>query len=218
MEKVLSENSLELAKELLSVAPDFTRLYFENDYVKVVKVSLPPGSELPFHTTFDRAIYSLSDYSIKWMAKNERRFENWKKGDAHWHYKSHHDIINIGDSLAEYLIILRKPLALPSFNPFDIEYDECIDSLPYVTVKFENDHLKITEITLAPGQETKMHNGINRLVYSLNNYKILYIQEDGSEMMEDMQEGNILWHDPDMHAFRNIGVSEAKFTMFSFKE
>ena len=72
-----SENVSEEVKETMELGHE---LVFENDFAKVMKVSLSPEASQPSHKGEDRIIYSLNDYTIEWEEQGENLGEkSWKK-------------------------------------------------------------------------------------------------------------------------------------------
>jgi quercetin dioxygenase-like cupin family protein len=77
-----------------------------------------------------------------------------------------------------------------------------------VKVIFENDVVRVIEITMWKGQRIPMHTHNKGLSYSLNEGKIKSISEDGKSRVFDVRKGEVSWSDADRvetHAVENLG-------------
>lgn len=191
---------------------------FENDFSKVLKVSLEPGELIEPHTSEKRLIYSLSDYSIDWNEKGEHLGkQSWKKGDIHYHDAGSHSAKNVGENKAEWLVFIKKNVELPACGDNKLENDVNSISKEFTTVLFDNDEFKITEVSLPKGATIPKHSGINRIIYSISEYEIAFKSSSSSESKKRFQPGEIHWHEACQHTIENIGENEAKFLVISYK-
>ena len=91
--------------DIAAAAPDHVSVVLENEWTRVMRFTLEPGSELPRHDGSDRAIYALSDYTIEWTEGDEAPMEkSWTAGQAHWHTGGPHAARNNGSSVAQFLV------------------------------------------------------------------------------------------------------------------
>lgn len=207
-----------VVEDIVATAPEMTNVVFENEFVKAVEFTLKPGEKLPLHKGGQRAIYALSDYKIKWTEGDQTTEKEWTKGDAHWHAAGDHAVENIGTSDARYLVVTRKDIALPVTEGYDISHDASKLDTVHSSNVFENDHVRIIEVKIPVGDQQPMHQGVNRLIYSLTPYHIKYTS-DKMETKESMMEaGDAHWHTADEHAVENIGASEAHYLIFEFNK
>jgi predicted component of type VI protein secretion system len=58
-------NKVEISKE------GEHKTIFENEYAKVIEVSLAPGESIQPHSGEERVIYSLTNYAIDWEEQGE---------------------------------------------------------------------------------------------------------------------------------------------------
>ena len=209
-EKVIEEN--------VATHPANTTVKIENDYVKVVEFMIKPGDKLSLHKGGPRAIYSLSDYKLKWTEGDQETEKEWTKGHAHWHNAIEHAVENIGDTDANYLVVTRKEMALPQTDDYDIAQDASQLDSDHANIIFENEHVRIIEVKLAAGESQTMHHGINRLIYSLTSYQIEFISDKMETMETKVEAGDTHWHTADKHAVENIGETLAHYLIFEFKQ
>lgn len=69
------------------------------------RVTLEPKSTIGAHFGTHRAIYSFTDYELSWEADGNVSKKAWSKGEVHWHTPGEHAVANIGDSVAEWLVV-----------------------------------------------------------------------------------------------------------------
>jgi quercetin dioxygenase-like cupin family protein len=75
-------------------------------------------------------------------------------------------------------------------------------------VIFENDVVRVIEITMRKGQRIPMHSHNRGLSYSLNGGRIRSTREDGRSGVINVKKGEISWSDADgveTHAVDNLG-------------
>ena len=75
-------------------------------------------------------------------------------------------------------------------------------------VIFENDVVRVIEITMKKGQRIPMHSHNKGLSYSLNEGRIRSMNEDGKSMAFKVRRGEVSWSDADgaeTHAVENLG-------------
>ena len=85
-----------------------------------------------------------------------------------------------------------------------------------VDLILENDYVRVAGFHLAPGDSLPPHHGRDRVVYSLNDYRIRFTAE-GATGAQDMAAGQVHWHDAGDHSIVNIGETEARFVVFERK-
>ena len=75
-------------------------------------------------------------------------------------------------------------------------------------VVFENDVVRVIEMTMMKGQRIPMHSHNKGLSYSLNAGKIRSTGEDGRSRLVNVKRGDASWSDADgleTHAIENLG-------------
>ena len=192
---------------------------FENDYAKVSRISLDPGDILPTQEGENRMIYALTDYTIDWEEKGAQiGARSWKKGDVHFHDAGTHAAKNNGTDLAEWLVFSRKENKLPDCGENSLDNDVISVSPDFAKTLFENNDFKITKVNLATGESIPMHSGINRVIYSLSDYKLKYESDTEGTIDKSFKTDEVHWHQACKHALENIGETEAEFLVVSFRE
>ncbi|MBN1481016.1 hypothetical protein EH223_00915 [candidate division KSB1 bacterium] len=206
-----------VVEDIVAAHPEHAKVVFENAYVNAVEFTLSPGDKLPLHKGGARVVYSLSDYKLKWTEADEESEKEWAKGDAHWHAGIDHAAENIGDTEAQYIVVTRTDSMLPDIGDYDISQDASQLDPEHAKNIFENEHVRIVEVMLPPGESQPLHQGINRLIYSLSSYNIKYVS-DQIDKETQTEQGEAHWHAADQHAVQNIGETDAHYIIFEFKK
>jgi quercetin dioxygenase-like cupin family protein len=208
-----------VVEDIVKAAPDKVQVLLDNDWVLVTQFTLQPGDKLPMHKGGPRVIYSLSNYELKWQeGEAEAKSTHWHEGDVHWHDALPHAVENIGTSEAKYLVVTRKEKPLPDASGYDIEQDASHMDSEHSRVLLDNEAMRVVAVELPPGAKQELHHGINRIIYSLNNYTILYGTDKGEGGESTFAAGDVHWHQADQHAVENIGDTDANYVIFSLKK
>ncbi len=206
------------AESEATVPEPVSETLFQNDYAEVLKVSLEPGAQQPEHDGEMRLIYSLNDYTIQWSeGEEDQGIKEWKAGDIHFHTAGKHAAKNTGTDKAEWLLFTKKTTELP---PCDL--DTTLASLDAVAGEmtetlFENNHFKVNKVSLKPGAAIQKHAGINRLIYALTDYEIIYQAGEAEPTTKSFQAGKVHWHEGCVHAVENAGGSTAEYLVVAYK-
>lgn len=94
-----------------------------------------------------------------------------------------------------------------------VEEDE-ID-LVHPQMVFENEFARAVRVLLDPGQKLATHDGVDRLIYSLTDYTIEWIENGESLGERNWSAGDIHMHGADTHAAINIGPRTAEWMAFA---
>jgi len=205
-------------EDILVLMPEKTQLLFENEYVRVLNITLEPGDKQPLHFGGNRLIYALGNYSIKYYRDDDATDIPWNEGGIHWHEAGKHAVENVGETIADYLVIERKATDLPVETDEIAETDIMIQDIEYTTAIFENDYAHVVRIHLPAGSLIPEHYGVNRLIYSLSDYTIRYTSEIKGTVETEFEASDIHWHSPGVHSVENIGDEGALFLIFSLKQ
>ncbi len=203
-------------EDILQLMPESTQLLFENDYVRVLNVTLEQGEAQPLHQCGNRIIYALNDYTINYYQPEDTTEISWNKGGIHWHERGYHAVENIGETLVDYLLIERTETELPAAAPVVHEADPALPETGEVIDLFENNHARIARIILPAGYSMHDIDGFHRLVYSLSNYQIRYTSEAKGTIESEFNEGDFHWHSAGIYSIENIGDTDAEFIVFGF--
>jgi quercetin dioxygenase-like cupin family protein len=144
--------------------------------------------------------------------------KSWQKGDVHYHVSGKHAATNNGNSSAEWLAFVVKNTELPACPDHSPEKDLHAVAPDFINQRYANERFMVTEVTLPEGETIPMHSGINRIIYSLSDYQILYESDKAGKEENSFKTGDIHWHEACQHALENTGQSEAHFLVVAFSE
>jgi len=191
----------------------------ENPYIRVKEMSLSPGADQPLHEGGPRVIYSLTDYKMSWReGEGDPAEKSWSVGDVHWHDAGTHAAKNIGQGKAVFLVAMRTDEALPACDEAEALSNDVNQVSPdKAEVLFENEHTKVTKVTLEAGAEIPKHSGANRVIYALSDYTIDFASDKEGTGEHSFEAGEAHWHEACMHSLSNVGTTTAEFLVMAFK-
>jgi hypothetical protein len=81
----------------LKIAPDTHKLVFENQFVRVLEVNVPPGKFEPWHKHANRVVVDLNDFTTRSTERGGQPKESTRKaGSVRWVDATIHQVENIG--------------------------------------------------------------------------------------------------------------------------
>jgi hypothetical protein len=93
----------------LKVAGDSHKLVFENSFVRVLEVHVPPGKIEPLHQHGRRVVIYLSDFHSRSTEKGGQVQERLNRsGSARWSEPIIHQVENIGKTEGHTIIVELK--------------------------------------------------------------------------------------------------------------
>ncbi len=92
------------------------------------------------------------------------------------------------------------------------------EAAPHVyKVAFENEHLRLLEVVMAPGAETELHSHPNYLVYALSDGTIRLTDASGQGGEVEISQGDTMWRDAEEHSAVNTGPAEMRALFIELK-
>ena len=73
---------------------------------------------------------------------------------------------------------------------------------------FENEHVRVLEMTLAAGTTDTEHSHPSETVYFIKGGKANIALPDGGGMEAEIPDGHVMWHEAWTHTVSNIGTSD----------
>jgi quercetin dioxygenase-like cupin family protein len=101
----------------------------------------------------------------------------------------------LGLTVALFLPVIKPP---PT-----VELDELPE--PYYSVLWENEHVRIVEHSMDPGESEPMHTHPEMLAYIIESSKLLVTESDGATNEIDLTEGEFQQLPTWTHSIKNIG-------------
>jgi len=188
---------------------------FSNEYATASVVTLAPGRVLPAHNGGPRAVYSLSDCTIRFTQGGQTSEPSWKVGQAHFHEAGEHSIENIGTSEAKFLVVARTAQALA---PAPAHGESPAGSASGPTQQLlDNADALVSEVRPPAGDTLARHHGLASVVYALSDYTISYTSNNAEPVVNSFTAGQAHWHAAGGHLSVNTGTGEARFVVVRFR-
>jgi hypothetical protein len=93
----------------LKAAPDTHKLAFENAFVRVLEVRVPPGKTEPMHSHSRRVVVYLSDFHTRTTIRGAQPEDNLRKaGLVRWSEPLVHTVENIGQTEGHVISVELK--------------------------------------------------------------------------------------------------------------
>lgn len=82
----------------------------------------------------------------------------------------------------------------------------------------DNEYAQVIKVTLNPGEELAEHDGEVRLVYSLSDYNIEWVENGENLGTRTWKKGSIHIHEKGKHSAKNNGTTKADWIVFVKKK
>lgn len=208
------------ASDLSALDSEHVETPFETAYAHVHRVELPAGAALSPHEGGARVIYSLQPYTLQFKTEGTTSERTFDADDVHYHSGGVHEVENTGDQAASFLAFERVDGSLPSASPSGKTLEEV--SIPDGStheVVFDNDRMAVHRVALAPGEALPSHYGAARIVYSLTEYTLTFVDaEDDNKTERSFSEGELHDHEPGEHRVENTGDRRAEYLAVIFRK
>lgn len=210
------EIDTEIAEHVIAAAPSYTDVIFENDYVQVIQVDLDEGDRIPTHEAVCHTEYALASYELELRHGEEKESETFGTGSAHWRDDGTYAVKNTGDTDAKYLIISRKDADLPAYDPEILNEDVSRMQNINSAILLDNQHVRVVEVILNPGDMLGGHSCVNRILYSLTEFEATFRPSQLERFDTTFTANGLNWFEAGAHSLHNIGKTPAHFVIFQF--
>ena len=181
-------------------------LKFQNQYVRMFYVFIPPGETTLFHTHVNDGLgIKLTDAQIRDEVLGGKADDSFVTrgavGFSHYSSPLTHRVINIGSTpfrniFVEVLSSTDKSSNAPS-----------LVRVVGHTMALENDRVRVMRLVLAPGQSTEMHSHALRGIGVAVTGGTISVEVPGKKSRTmKFQPGDYQWHERGTkHSLRNVG-------------
>jgi quercetin dioxygenase-like cupin family protein len=180
-------------------------LKFENEYVRVFDVVVPPGDATLFHIhANDYAFVSIGYATLKAEVRGSQPGDLIvKDGEARFTKGPiTHRVTNVAKTPFRNITIeiLKTPGPVGAPTP---------DTSPGHSIVLENDRVRIERLVLEPGQSTNIHtHNLSALSVFLTKSKVLVESPGAKPETIEYKPGDFRWRSaPVTHSIKNIGSS-----------
>jgi len=191
-------------------------LKFQNKYVRVFDVVVPPNDQTLFHLhSSDYVFVTLGDTSLKAQALNGQ------PGDL---------ILKDGEVRFSKAPLTHR-VSNPGKAPFRNITIEVVSSPPDAsatassataqahTLVLDNDRVRVERLVLQPGESTGMHShGRAYLNVAVSPGKVLVEEQNGQKRSAEFKPGDFQWHEKiPSHSVKNVGKSKFEAVIVEWK-
>ncbi len=199
--------SLLAAQDPVKVDSKHYKVEFENDQVRVLRITVGSHEKTPMHEHPASVDVWLTDGHVRLTLPDGRKAEaHPKAGQTTWGSGVKHAGENLGDQPFELIEAELKaapraaeqPKSDPAFDPVKLAPQD-------YKVAFENDRVRVLRITVGPHEKTPLHEHPARVVVWLTDAHVRLTLPDGKMQEGHLKAGQVIWSPAARHAGENLG-------------
>lgn len=224
----------EMAKEAGDPAEVATEQYaveFENDAVRVLRVSYAPGAKSAMHSHPGHVAILTTDGTYRVTGSDGEVLEiSGVRGDALWAPAGSHTIENPGDAAMEAFLVeiadgeadaMMREASDEDAMDGDAMADEAADptevAAEQYSVIFENDQVRVLRAAYEPGSEAALHGHPGMVAVLMSDGEWLTTDPAGESQTVESQAGTASWSDPYAHTMKNAGEASNEAILVELK-
>jgi quercetin dioxygenase-like cupin family protein len=196
-------------------APDHYKVEFENEYVRVVRVTYNPGEQSSIHSHRPLVGVTLTGGQGVFtdiQGNKETRPENFA-GDVLADNGETHSVLSISKGPEELVFVEVKKSYPASADPLDFVNAINVSSIN-ATVELEEHGIRVIRIKGEPGLETPMHSHRAGITLPLTDINISHTNADGEVGIINNKAGTISWAEPRSHKGKNLSDKSNEVILF----
>ncbi len=183
--------------------PAHHKVELENDLVRVVRYVIPPGETALLHSHPALVNVFLSDGDLKARAQDGSTSEiHVRAGDAAWRGPTVHEVVNVGSSTVEGVLVEPKGGGNPGWKP---PPRDAVSVTTTDKLEFENDRVRIVRYSIAAGETTPMHDHPTGVQILLTDARALQTTPDGKTAEVSGKARSVRFRPAFSHAVENTG-------------
>ena len=198
------------------VDPDHYTTEFENEVVRIVRISYGPGEESVMHYHPDSVAVFLTDIEVQMtMPDGSTQQDSGSAGTAVFGPAGEHLPKNTSDSAWEVVEIelkQRDSAAGESGGP-----DPIVVDADHYTAEFENEAVRIVRIAYGAGEESVLHYHPDSVAVFLTDHRVQMTMPDGSIDEISASAGDALFIPGGQHLPKNIADSAWELVLVELK-
>ncbi len=214
MKSKLQEQTL----DPVATAPEFYRVLFENDLVRVLQVNVPPGGKAAMHSHPDYAAYALSPSRTRFSSpKGGVETLSMEPGEAVFRTGETHGHQNMGNELARTLVFefktqRRSGPASPLPKP-----DLLTVAPQFCKVLLDNGRCRLLDIRFSAGQALGVHDTLDQIVCPLIDGTVRVTYPDGIPQVMTLEQGKPFFVKATVVNVENIGRNDVHVVKLDLK-
>ena len=194
-----------MAQDPVKVDPKHYKLEFENDHVRVLRITYGPHEKSVMHEHPASVAVDLTDGYVKFTHPDGKAEENrWKADQAVWEPGVKHLPENLAEEPFEAILVELKSSPRTTVPAIDATEDSVKVAANQCKVEFENDHVRVLRWKIGPHEETPMHAHPPSVVVLLTDTQSRFALGDGTTREGQGKAGQAIWADAEKHASENL--------------
>jgi quercetin dioxygenase-like cupin family protein len=182
------------------VAPDHYKVEFENDQVRVLRITYAAGDETAMHSHPDGVAVFFSDQNAEFTLEDGTTEERpTKAGDALWLPAETH----APKALTDVSLVLVE-ITGGGGEMAMTDTDATVVDPDHYKVEFENDQVRVLRVAYEAGDETAMHSHPDNVVVFLGDGEAEATLSDGSTQQRSGKAGDVLWAGQETHGIKAL--------------
>lgn len=203
----------------VAAAPEHYSVAYENDAVRLLRVSYEPATSSAMHSHPAHCAVALSELTMR-MSPGEGEASDFgmDMGEVVCVEAGAHSIENTGSELAEVVLVEFKPGATARSGELPDYPGAVIADPDHYTVEHENDVARLLRIRYGPGEASVMHRHPANCAIFLEDQPTTFELPDG-EIAENpgYESGHVECWDAQAHLPTNTGDEELELILVELK-
>ena len=210
-----------LCAAMLNAAdPGPVRVPLENEFVKVIDVTVQPNEKTRLHDhKVNRVMVYLNPGSQHFEWQNGKRSDlKWQAGQALWSAAAgmHTAEMKSDQPVRIIEVELKKPGS--GKNPGGTPLDPVKVISKNYRVEFENDQVRVVRAKAAPKETLPLHeHAVNRVTVMLTDQDFRITAADGTVQNPKRKAGEVAWGTPGKHEEENLSDKPFEIIMVELK-
>lgn len=100
----------------------------------------------------------------------------------------------------------------------DTYIDPLATSPEHYRLIFENEHVRVLEMHIEPGEKDERHSHPSETVYFVQGSRVRLHLPGGEQAEAEFADGDVMWHEPWTHQVENIGQQAIRAVIVESKE
>ena len=205
------------AQDVVQLAPDYVKVVFENDRVRVLRFNEPAHTKLPMHShpayvtvgfTTDHSKYTFPD--------GKTSDARAKAGDVTYSKALTHTSENLSDTTSEAILVeLKKPGTAPAAK---VTLDPVKVDPKHYKVVLNNDQVRVLRAKYGPGEKSVMHEHPASVAVFMNDSHIKFTMPDGTSQDSNGKAQDAIWTVAGKHLPENVGDKPIEVMVIELKK
>jgi predicted metal-dependent enzyme (double-stranded beta helix superfamily) len=213
---LLSLTPVPAAQDAYTVIPQEQTTIYESGWLRVRRVSYPPGKSVPLHEHKARVVVFLRDAIVRSITPDGKITDTiYKAGTVNWSEPVKHSLKNLGSTPLEAVeaeLLGRHPDTAQPFTGDPGKQDPA-----HFKLEFENDRVRVFRYMLGPGEFSPTHDHLDHVAVRLTDAHWGSTQPDGSAREFTEKAGDVSYRPSNRHTAKNLGDAPIISISIEFK-